>query len=51
MILKYIENPENEFPNSLDQNSINRENIDSLSLGDVSQQVNRGMRIDDILDY
>jgi hypothetical protein len=44
MILKYIENPES-------QNSIDRVDIDSLSLGDVSQQVNRGMRIDDILDY
>lgn len=50
MILKYIENPENEFPHSLHKNSIDRVNIDSLSLGDVSQQVNRGMRIDDILD-
>ena len=29
---------------------LDRVNIDSLSLGDVSQQVNRGMRIDDILD-
>jgi hypothetical protein len=44
MISKYIENPES-------QNSIDRVDIDSLSLGDVSQQVNRGMRIDDILDY
>jgi len=43
MILKYIENPES-------QNSIDRVDIDSLSLGDVSQQVNRGMRIGDILD-
>ena len=40
MILKYLENPENKL----------RANVDSLSLGDVSPQVNRGMRIDDILD-
>lgn len=46
MILKYIENPEN-FLDALQH----RTNIDSFSLGDVSHQVNRVMRIDDILDY
>ena len=44
VILKYLENPENRFPHSRSCR------LDSLSLGDVSQQVNRGMRIDDILD-
>ena len=45
MILKYLDNPQNKF-----DHFASRTNIDSLSLGDVSQQVNRGMRIDDILD-
>jgi hypothetical protein len=45
MILKYLENPQKKF-----DHFASRSNIDSLSLGDVSSQVNRGMRIDDILD-
>lgn len=45
MILKYLENDQDKF-----DHFSSRTNIDSLSLGDVSQQVNRGMRIDDILD-
>jgi hypothetical protein len=45
IILKYLENPQDKF-----DHFDSRTNIDSLSLGDVSQQVNRGMRIDDILD-
>jgi hypothetical protein len=48
-ILKYLENPQDKFETQARHFS-SRTNIDSLSLGDVSQQVNRGMRIDDILD-
>jgi hypothetical protein len=45
IILKYLDNDQDKF-----DHFASRTNIDSLSLGDVSSQVNRGMRIDDILD-
>jgi hypothetical protein len=49
MILKYLEDSQDKFL-TIGDYFASRTNIDSLSLGDVSQQVNRGMRIGDILD-